>query len=106
MITSTIPGIQASLDFLISYLPSHSLLKAAWIFGSVAEGRETEESDIDIAILCDNYDEFVDNSTAKGNWWSHLELGCKVHIDYVVSDDVKNFNHLDNWESAVKIYER
>lgn len=106
MLTSKVPVIQEGLDFLADYLPTHPLLKAVWVFGSVAEGRDTEDSDIDLAMLCEDYESFMDNGPKMNNWWSHLELGRPVPLDYIVREDTTEFKKLNNWSEAVKIYER
>ena len=46
--------LEKNQEFLKEYFEKHSEIEVAYIFGSVAQGKITPLSDIDIAILVDN----------------------------------------------------
>lgn len=101
-LTSKIPAINKGLEHLRSYLRTNTLVKEAYIFGSVAEGKETEESDIDLAIISDDCAQLGKDC----DWWAKLTLECPCPVDYLFESDVREYGHLANWDKAVKIYER
>jgi predicted nucleotidyltransferase len=47
-------NLEKNQEFLIQYLEKHPEIEVAYIFGSVAQGKITPLSDIDIAILIDS----------------------------------------------------
>jgi predicted nucleotidyltransferase len=47
-------NLEKNKECLIHYLEKHPEIEVAYIFGSVAQGKITPLSDIDIAILIDN----------------------------------------------------
>ena len=47
-------NLEKNKECLIQYLEKHPEIEVAYIFGSVAQGKITPLSDIDIAILIDN----------------------------------------------------
>jgi len=47
-------NLKKNQKFLIEYFETHSEIEVAYIFGSVAQGKSSPLSDIDIAILVDN----------------------------------------------------
>lgn len=104
MLTSKVPVIQAGLDFLRDCFKTQPLVKEVYVFGSVANHRETEDSDIDLAVVSDDRDRLL----AEWEWWLNISLRCPVPVEYTVRDlgDVRDWETIDNWESRVKFYER
>lgn len=99
---SNIPKIQAGINFIAKHSSLNPYITAVYIFGSVAEGRETEDSDIDLAILTDNRDALRKDFM----WWAKLGLQCPTDLDYLFEESEDDFRQLKNWDKAVKIYER
>ena len=50
----TADNLEKNQELLIDYFKKHSEIEVAYIFGSVAQGKSSPLSDIDIAILVDN----------------------------------------------------
>ena len=71
-------NLEKNKERLIGYLEKHPEIEVAYIFGSVAQGKITPLSDIDIAILIDN--EQIDENAYR--------YGYKAEI---LSDFIKLF---------------
>lgn len=104
MLTSKVPVIQAGLDFLLGRFAAQPLVKEVYVFGSVAGHRETENSDIDLAVVSDDRDHLL----AQWEWWLDLSLHCPAPVEYTVRspEDVRDWETIDNWGERVKFYER
>lgn len=95
----------------IETLNSASAIKKAILFGSVAEGRELPESDIDLFIQ-------VENEKGRKNIFSGLEnlgiaclqrYGNKLNSHIFTSADMKNPKHkkfLENVMKGIRVIER
>ena len=44
----------------ISYIPKEMTVKTAYLFGSYAKGNQSDDSDIDVAVIIDNTDDIFD----------------------------------------------
>ena len=65
---------------IVDYLYNHDQVSAAWLFGSVAQGRERQDSDIDIAIL------FVPGLTGSDQF--NLRLALAVDLTAIAGREV------------------
>lgn len=104
MLTSKIPAIQAGLDFLRDHFEAQPLVREVYVFGSVASHRETESSDIDLAVVSDDRDRLL----AQWEWWLHLSLHCPAPVEYTVRnpEEIRDWESIDDWGNRVKFYER
>ena len=44
----------------LAYLPDEMVVRKAYLFGSYAKGNQSDDSDIDIAVIIDNVDNIFD----------------------------------------------
>ena len=83
-------NLEKHKECLIQYLEKHPEIEVAYIFGSVAQGKITPLSDIDIAILVDNQkiDENVYRYGYKAEILSDLIKLLKTNaIDLVILNE-------------------
>ncbi len=99
---------------IVKFLSRHSEIKKAILFGSVAEGRELPESDIDLFIL-------VGSEKSMKNIFKGLDdldmldstclikYGNKLNLHIFTSDDMKNPKNkkfIENVMKGIRVIER
>lgn len=99
---------------IVKILSHHSEIKRAILFGSVAEGRELPESDIDLFILVES-EKNMKNIYKGLNDLNMLETSClikygnKLNLHIFASDDMKNPKNkrfLENVMKGIRVIER
>jgi len=86
----TADNLEKNQELLIDYFKKHSEIEVAYIFGSVAQGKSSPLSDIDIAILVDRdkIDEKVYRYGYKAEILSDLIKLLKTNaIDLVILNE-------------------
>lgn len=98
----------------VKILSRHSEIKKAILFGSVAEGRELPESDIDLFILVES-EKNMKNIYKGLNDLNILETSClikygnKLNLHIFTSDNMKNPKNkkiLENVMKGIRVIER
>ncbi len=92
----------------LSYIPD---IKKAILFGSVAEGRELPESDIDLFILVEN-EKGRKNTLSSMDYQNNLFLqkyGNKLNMQIFTPDDMKspkNKRFIENIMKGIRVIEK
>lgn len=68
------------------------------LYGSVARGTQTEESDIDIAVILGEYTERMHDQM------SNVLVDLDLEYDVVLSVLLFDFDHFKKWESIIPCY--
>lgn len=79
------------LETLKDFFKDKDCVLMAFLFGSAAKGKQTKESDIDIAVYLKNYDESMVYSL-----WNQLEDLLKRDVDLII---LNNANATIAWEA-------
>lgn len=79
------------LETLKDFFKDKDYILMAFLFGSAAKGKQTKESDIDIAVYLKNYDESMVYSL-----WNQLEDLLKRDVDLII---LNNANATIAWEA-------
>lgn len=75
---------QNTLTNLIAFLATQHDVAAAYLFGSLAEGRESPQSDLDIAILLDGQPDSEQMWKRRLALWDALEQFTDRKVDLVI----------------------
>jgi len=84
------PAIIETARRYISQIPDDLGLKKVYLFGSYAQGKEREESDIDIALVLDNMTNFFSTQMLLMRLRRKIDLRIEPH-----PIGVKDFNAMN-----------
>lgn len=70
-------------DILKGYFEERREIKAAYLFGSVASGRDTEGSDVDIALLTEPFKNRMESCSAKVRYQVEISRLLKRDVDLI-----------------------
>ena len=85
-------AVESNFDKLKIFFSDYGEIKAAYLFGSYAEGKENVNSDLDNGILLDeNYDKMI-----KLDILTELSQNNFDNIDLVIINDTSKLDSLIN----------
>lgn len=92
---------QEIIDELITEYKDKEHVIGIWIFGSVAEGKERPDSDVDISIVCD-----------EGDWelFKEERYGIKIDFEVISKKDVNmlvnEYPYLSSLEKVKIVFDK
>lgn len=72
-------GIVDKIKQYLTILPSDLGVKKAYLFGSFAQGKEREESDIDVALIVENMPDFFSTQRQLRKLRRNIDLRIEPH---------------------------
>lgn len=93
-------------DLLKGYFEERSKIKAAYLFGSFASGRNTEGSDVDIALLTEPYKERAESYRARVRYQADISRLLKRNIDLIFLQEAGELLSFEILNTGKIIFER
>ena len=84
-------GIMESIQKYIEKISQYYKIEAIILFGSYAKGTESEDSDIDIAIVSDDFDDIYDcMAILMGMTW---DIDARIEPHPITTEDYENISN-------------
>lgn len=92
-------SVVAIAEEYISMIPKNIKLKKAYLFGSFARGKEREGSDIDIALIIENMDDFFSMQRSLMRLRRNIDLRIEPH-----PIEERDFNNINPFAHEIQKY--
>jgi len=84
-------GIMESIQKYIEKISEHYKIEAIILFGSYAKGTENEDSDIDIAVISDDFEDIYDcMAVLMGMTW---DIDARIEPHPITTEDYENVSN-------------
>ena len=93
-------------DVLKGYFEERKEIKAAYLFGSVASGRNTEGSDVDIALLTEPYQERAESYISRVSYQADISRLLKKDVDLIFLQEAGELLSFEILNTGKIIFER
>ena len=84
-------GIMESIQKYIEKISEHYKIEAIILFGSYAKGTENEDSDIDIAVISDDFEDIYDcMAVLMGMTW---DIDARIEPHPITTEDFEKISN-------------